>query len=146
MKSSIQRLGLAAPLICSLLASIALSACASQRMESPGTAWELIQENEVVGAKADQKAPSSQKVVHTRQPVTLSTQEDERDTSSGPALATRSMDDRSPTGWSRSQLVEQWGVPELVTEKEWIYRNVSTGRCASLTLRAGVVTGVKSSC
>lgn len=146
MKTSIQRVRFAAPLIYSLIASIALSACASQRMEAPGTAWELISEREVVGAKAESKAPASDMVVHTRKPVTLSVQEADSDETQGPALAQRSMDDRSPSGWTRTRLIEQWGVPALVTEKTWVYHNPSNGSCASLTLSSGVVTSVKSSC
>lgn len=115
-------------------------------METPGTAWELIQEREVVGAKSKVKAPASQKVVHTRQPMTLTAQEASDDEAQDSGLARKSMDDRSPTGWTRAQLIEQWGVPSLVTEKAWVYHNPDKGNCASLTMRSGVVTSVKSSC
>lgn len=115
-------------------------------METAGTAWELIPEREVVGAKAKVNPPASQKIVHTRKPVTLSAQDETNQDMQGPSLAQRSMDDRSPTGWTRAQLVEQWGVPTLVVENTLVYRSASGERCASLTMRSGVVASVKTSC
>lgn len=146
MKTSPRRLRFAAPLLCSLAMSMALSACASQRMETAGTAWELIPEREVVGAKSKASPPASHKVVHSRKPVTLSVQGEPNQAMQSGSLAGKSMDDRSPTGWTRAQLIEQWGVPALVDEDKLVYRNASNGRCASLTLRSGVVSSVKSSC
>lgn len=128
---------------------IGLSACASQRMESPGSAWELVNEQEVVGARSKGEAPASNKVVHTRQAVSLHPQgmelasTPEEDTT---PLSRRSMDERSPTGWTRQALLANWGVPTLVSGDSWQYRSRDGTRCVSLSVVNGVVTNSRPTC
>lgn len=135
-------------MLISLVAVVGLSACASQRMESPGSAWELVQERQMVGAKSKSKAPASDKIVHTRKAVSLAPELNEQAHSApeGPALASRGMDDRSPTGWSRTELVANWGAPSLIEGNAWKYRSRDGGRCVSLSLKGGIVTSSTPSC
>lgn len=114
-------------------------------MDSAGSAWELIHEQDVVGAKASSKAPASNKIVHSRKPVTLVPESVAiQDEPQGAPLAKRTKDERSALGWSRTQLVQNWGVPTLVQGNTWMYRKGAS--CTSLVMEQGMVRSSKPGC
>lgn len=132
--------------IASLVAASTLSACASQRMESPGRAWELVDDRQVVGAKS-KGAPASDKVVHRRQAISLSVPEaQEQEAAPEVSVAQREIDQRSPQGWSRHRLVQNWGSPQLIRGQEWSYVSRDGARCMTLRMEQGRVASTKPSC
>lgn len=146
MNNALRKLLTAPSLFTALAVSLCMSACASQRMESPGSAWELVQDQEVIGAKSKAPAPASDKIVHTRRAVTLQPQMAgaQDGAMQGPALAARSMDERSATGWTRQALVQNWGLPSLIKGDTWVYRRGVN--CVSLVLKQGAVSSSKPGC
>lgn len=134
--------------IASLVAASTLSACASQRMESPGRAWELVDDREVVGAKS-KSHPASDKIVHRRQAVSLSAPvapQEEQATSGQDSVASREIDGRSPQGWTRQRLVQNWGSPQLIRGQDWSYVSRDGARCMTLRMDQGRVASTKASC